>query len=227
MNCQADSALDNVGIELVSDVLSAAECEKILTDVGAMLSDSAGSRRLLQLDCCRHMAQMLRTHPRIMNCLPPDPVAVQCTLFDKSSSKNWLVPLHQDLAIPVRERVDASQCSGWSEKEGVVFVQPPVDVLADLVAVRLHLDDSTEDNGPLKIVAGSHRHGRLSIDEAAKLRDRHREQICTANRGDALLMRPLLLHASSKARSDAPRRVLHFLYGPRLLPFGLSWRESI
>jgi hypothetical protein len=121
MNCQADSTLDTVGIELVAGVLTATECDETLAEVGTMLSDSVGSRRLLQLDCCRRIVQLLRIHPQIMEHLPPNPVAVQCTLFDKSSVKNWLVPLHQDLAIPVRERIDAPKCSGWSVKEGVPF----------------------------------------------------------------------------------------------------------
>src|SRR4051812_114307 len=50
--------------------------------------------------------------------LPRGAVAVQCTLFDKSADKNWLVALHQDLSIPVPERVTHPDCSGWSEKEG-------------------------------------------------------------------------------------------------------------
>jgi hypothetical protein len=75
-------------------------------------------------------------------------------------------------------------------------------------------------------VPGSHLHGRLSTDQANALREQIGATICTANRGDALLMRPLLLHASSKADSQSPRRVLHFLFGPRQPPFGLQWHEA-
>jgi hypothetical protein len=38
-----------------------------------------------------------------------------------------------------------------------------------------------------------------------------------------MLMRPLLLHASSRASGASRRRVLHFVFGPRELPFGLAW----
>jgi hypothetical protein len=36
-------------------------------------------------------------------------------------------------------------------------------------------------------------------------------------------MRPLLLHASSKAINGPPRRVLHFVFGPSHLPEGFRW----
>ena len=65
-----------------------------------------------------------------------DAVAVQCTYFEKSADRNWLVPIHQDLAIPVARRVEHPALRGWSHKEGSLFVQPPADVLAQLVAVR-------------------------------------------------------------------------------------------
>ena len=42
-------------------------------------------------------------------------------------------------------------------------------------------------------------------------------------RGDALLMRPLVLHASSKSSGSSLRRVLHFVFGPEVLPYGLAW----
>jgi len=159
--------------------------------------------------------------------LPADAVAVQCTLFDKSPERNWLVALHQDLAIPVQERVDAAECSGWSLKEGVLFVQPPTEVLANLVAVRVHVDDCNAENGPIRVVPGSHRQGRLSAAEAESLREERGEMVCTGPRGSVVLMRPLLLHASSKAREASSRRVLHFLFGPATLPFGLRWHEAV
>jgi len=82
----------------------------------------------------------LRRHPIIGDLLPRDAVAVQCTLFDKSPGKNWLVSLHQDLSVPVEDRVDGAECTGWSAKEGQVYVQPPTDLLELIVAVHVHVD---------------------------------------------------------------------------------------
>jgi len=150
-------------------------------------------------------------------------VCAQCTLFDKNPDRNWLVTLHQDLSIPVRQRIDSDACSGWSTKDGMLFVQPPVEVLESLVAIRVHLDASTSENGPLRIVPGSHRHGRLDDAGEARARAAAAEAEVLVGRGGVIAMSPLVLHASSKSRGPAPRRVLHFVFGPRKLPFGLEW----
>lgn len=152
---------------------------------------------------------------------------MQCTLFDKAADRNWLVGWHQDLAVPVRDKVMDAACSGWSLKEGMNFVQPPDAVLADMVAIRVHLDDSAAGNGPLRVIPGSHVQGRLAASDAASQRALIGEVVCTVARGGALLMRPLLLHASSKAEVDMPRRVLHFLFGPPDLPLGLRWHLAV
>ena len=89
-----------------------------------------------------------------------------------------------------------------------------------LMAVRLHLDDCGPWNGPLKVVPGSHG----SISTRPETRD---TRLCVVSRGDALVMKPLLLHASSKAAVPNRRRVLHFLFGPSRLPLGLSWRYAV
>jgi ectoine hydroxylase-related dioxygenase (phytanoyl-CoA dioxygenase family) len=112
----------------------------------------------------------------------------------------------------------AAECSGWSEKEGQVYVQPPVGVLEQLVAVRIHIDDCRADSGALRVVAKSHVEGRLNQERAEELRRKNGETAVPVARGDALVMRPLILHASSKATSLNPRRVLHFAFGPPMLP---------
>jgi hypothetical protein len=63
---------------------------------------------------------------------------------------------HQDRAIAVRDRVDVPGFGPWSVKAGLVHVEPPVDILERMLAVRLHLDDCGEDNGPLRVLPGSH-----------------------------------------------------------------------
>jgi ectoine hydroxylase-related dioxygenase (phytanoyl-CoA dioxygenase family) len=165
-------------------------------------------------------------HRDVRPLLPPDPVAVQCTFFDKSPARNWLVAAHQDLSIPVSRRIDSPAYTGWSRKEGVLYVQPPPAVLERLAAVRVHLDASTPDNGPLRVVPGSHRLGRLSAEEIEIARQRDGEITCLVERGGALVMHPLLIHASSKVSAPAPRRVLHFVYGPARLPDGLDWHDA-
>jgi ectoine hydroxylase-related dioxygenase (phytanoyl-CoA dioxygenase family) len=144
-------------------------------------------------------------------------------LFVKTVENNWLVSLHQDLSIPVADRIESPHCSGWSYKEGDLFVQPPITTLQDIVAVRLHLDDCDDQNGALRVVPGSHRLGRLSVSAALVARDRCGEISVAVRSGGVMVMRPLLLHASSKSATELPRRVLHFVFGPPELPEGLRW----
>jgi ectoine hydroxylase-related dioxygenase (phytanoyl-CoA dioxygenase family) len=77
------------------------------------------------------------------------------------------------------------------------------------------------------VVPGSHRFGRLDGESAIAKRQHLGEVICEVSRGSALLMHPLLLHASSKLLSANRRRVLHFLFGPPILPFGLKWGHAV
>lgn len=214
------------GFEIVRDVFDDGECDAMIKQL-VDLSLRAGTRRLLDADWCQQVARRVKQHPVIRRQLPANAIAAQCTLFDKSTDRNWRVGWHQDVAIPVRERPEHAECRGWSIKEGVTFCQPADTVLAELVAVRVHLDDSSPENGPLRVAPGSHRQGRLVVSSGSLTKSGADEFVCTAPRGSVLLMRPLLLHASSKAEIDSPRRVLHFLFGPPRLPNGLRWNLAV
>lgn len=214
------------GYAVVSGLFSSEEIRGVVGNLKDLATDRAGTRKLLDLLWCQELARRLAREPRLSAVLPADAHAVQCTLFEKVLDKNWFVALHQDLSIPVAERIDSEQCTGWSAKEGDLFVQPPISVLEDLVAVRVHFDDCDERNGALRVVPGSHRLDRLSSAQALNARAVRGERIVPVPGGGVMVMRPLLLHASSKATADLPRRVLHFVFGPSSLPEGLSWRQS-
>ncbi len=139
-------------------------------------------------------------------------MAVRGIYFDKTPEANWLVPWHQDLSIAVKQRLDVSGYGPWSTKEGVPHVQPPAELLEAMVTLRLHLDNCDESNGPLRVIPGSHRMGRLEAADIVKTRSNQKEVICSMQAGDALLMRPLLLHASSEASVPVHRRVIHLEY---------------
>jgi hypothetical protein len=215
----------NNGFIVVDHVVPDSICDQLISDASISSIDGPGSRALLAHPLCRELVGFLENHTAIKPLLQPDPVAIQCTLFNKSEGKNWLVSLHQDLSVPVFKRIESAACSGWSEKKGQWFVQPPIDILEQLVAVRVHLDSSTAENGPLRVVPGSHRFGRLTTLDANAQRQMQGEVSLLVSRGGAVAMRPLLLHASSKATVPMPRRVLHFVFGPRELPYGLEWDQ--
>lgn len=219
------ASLDLQGFALVPQLLEGGECEAVAQLLAGAQTGRAGTRALLSLPWCQALAQRLSCHAALAAWLPPGLVAVQCTYFEKSAARNWLVPVHQDLGIPVAQRVEHPQLHGWSQKEGVPHVNAPAEILERLVAVRLHIDACTAADGPLRVIPGSHQHGVLDEPATAAWRQRAAEVVCVAPRGSVLLMRPLLLHASSKGSGTSLRRVLHFLFGPRELPFGLRWQH--
>ncbi|MDM5180159.1 phytanoyl-CoA dioxygenase family protein [Massilia sp. DJPM01] len=221
------SHFDRLGYALVPAVLSAGDCAELGELAQPAAAASGGTRCLLSQPWCAALAARLRADPALGACLDPDALAVQCTYFEKSAGRNWLVPMHQDLSIPVAARVDAPALRGWSVKEGAIFVQAPPALLEELVAVRLHLDPCGADDGPLVVVPGSHRAGVIAAAGVAAARAVTPAVACIAGIGGVLVMRPLLLHASSKALGQSRRRVLHFVFGPRTLPYGLKWNVAV
>lgn len=228
--------LDRQGFVLVPGVLPPDECAALGQQMEAALvqpgggaqrpAASSGLRELLGQPWCVRLARTIRQSAGLADLLPPSAMAVQCTYFEKNLARNWLVPLHQDLSIPVAHRVRSPALRGWSRKDGTLFVQPPASLLQNLLAVRLHLDPCGADDGPLRVVPGSHTLGVLAPDGAQAVRAAAGEVDCHAGAGTALVMRPLLLHASSKASGASRRRVLHFVFGPAELPWGLRWPET-
>jgi hypothetical protein len=211
----ADTVFSRDGFAVLPPVLSAAACDALAAICEMAPLTGAGSRTLLALDAIASLGRSLVATPSIAALLPTDAQAVQCTLFSKSYASTWSVTPHQDLSIPVIERRDLAGWSGWSLKEGVWFVQPPVTVLEQMVAVRVQLDDNAADTGPLEVVPGTHLMGRLS-SESIRVAAASGKVPCVVERGGVVLLRPLLIHSSAKGRSAGNRRVLHFLYGPPL-----------
>jgi ectoine hydroxylase-related dioxygenase (phytanoyl-CoA dioxygenase family) len=185
-----------------------------------------GLRNLFQeLPEARTLAQHPALYEVVSAVLGPDCFAARAILFDKTPAANWKVVWHQDLSIAVRERREVVGFGPWSQKEGVLHVQPPAAVLERMVTLRLHLDDCGPANGPVRVLPGSHRGGRLSAADVARWRAEQAEVACVVGVGGVLLMRPLLLHASSPATAPAHRRVVHLEYAVGELPGGLAWAE--
>jgi hypothetical protein len=204
-------ALGERGFVLVPRLLDAAAVGELAARTEGLLEGRAGSRALLEQPWCAALAVELLARLGPLGLLGPRARPLQCTLFEKSAETgNWFVPLHQDVAMPVAERHELPGWTAWSIKEGRWFAQPPADVLANLVAVRLHLDPCGPEDGPLRVVPGSHHAGVLPEPDVFALKGQELE--CPAEPGDALLLKPLLVHSSGKAKGTSRRRVLHFLF---------------
>lgn len=218
--------LERNGFAVVPNVISEATADRLIT-VMAQVGAGYGRRNILsELDEVRSIARDPAVRLLVECVLGPDAHAVRGLFFDKTSSANWMVDWHQDRTIAVRERVDVPGYTLWTVKAGVPHVQPPVRVLEQMLTVRLHLDTSDDSSGPLRVIAGSHRAGIILEDRINDWVQRQPPTGCLVPRGGAVLMRPLLLHASSKATNPAHRRVLHLEYAACALPGGLQWAEQ-
>lgn len=196
----------------VSDALLTAVCEEAFT------SGAAGTRCRLDVPVVREIAGLLRSELSAAGHLCPTAVAIQAIAFDKTPGANWKVTWHQDVMFPFARPVSTAGFELASKKDDIDYARPPRAVLENLLAVRLHIDDCDSTNGPLRVAPGSHRHGILKSTAIADAVATHGELACHARRGEALLMKPLTLHASSPATSPRHRRVLHVVYydGPAL-----------
>ena len=143
--------------------------------------------------------------------LGPGARPVRALLMAKGEGQDWDIGWHRDTTFAVRAPRTVPGFDGWVDKGPFWQVQAPEGLVARVRSLRLHLDDSGPDTGPLLVKPGSH-HGLEA--EPVELH---------ARRGDAILMHPLLLHASARPRTLTPRRVLHIEWAAFELPGGLEW----
>ena len=148
---------------------------------------------------------------------------VWAILFDKTADNNWSVAWHQDRTIAVRARHELPGFGPWSVKAGVVHVEPPFEVIENMITIRAHLDDCADDNAPLLVVPGSHRLGRVATGETASVAHAHGHAACLAAAGDLWIYATSIVHASERARKPGRRRVLQVDYASDELPGGLQW----
>ena len=207
---------------LFSDAL----LDNLTEDLGSALEPETGrggTRHLLDLRSVQELASSQPVRSIAESVLGEACVAVRGILFDKTPAANWKVTWHQDLTIAVNERRHVAGFGPWSVKEGVPHVQPSVSVLERVVAIRIHLDECGLENGPVRVIPGSHRFGRLSGPAIDVWKEKNTAVACTVSRGGILAFFPLLLHSSSPATRPEHRRVIHLEFAAASLPGGLQW----
>ncbi len=150
---------------------------------------------------------------------------VDATLLDKNPAANWKVPRHQDLSLPVANKADAPGFTHWTTRLGVDYAEPPEHVLAELATLRIHLDDCPAENGALAVVSGSHTQGKIP-DAVVEQMTAESFVVCAAERGDVLLMKPLIVHRSSASTRAVHRRVLQVVYATREPAESIRWRRA-
>ena len=181
-------------------------------DIRKSQRSRAGLRHAMLFGSVRGIARCHSLEQLACEVLGPQAFPFRATIFDKSPQANWLVVWHQDTALPVQHRMDIPGWGPWSMKAGIHYAHAPAEVLSQVLALRLHLDDSTPENGPLRVLPGTHTLGLLTDDYVHELSEQVASQECIVQKGGVMAMRPLLVHASSKSRSEIRRRVLHIEY---------------
>lgn len=214
------------GFELIPDFLSDAEIAVLSDDLKALqLGEQRGGIRNIEkksqavADLCKanKVLQLAAAY------LPGKPVLVRAIFFNKTARQNWLVTWHQDKTVAVSKQFTESGWEPWSTKDSTLHVQPPVEVLEQMVTLRIHLDKADASNGCLKVIPGSHKAGLMVQEELSRYVNEKASVLCEAGRGDALIMRPHLLHASGKAKSPEQRRIIHLEFSSYKLPEGVDW----
>ncbi len=225
----ATALLNRDGFVWAWQFAEAAELTGLLAAAEALQSSAAaGWRNILRRSAAvAEFASSSKVRNLLSSLTGREVFAVRGILFDKTPGANWRVAWHQDVTIAVEERIEVSGFGPWSEKDGIVHVQPPASLLEEMITIRLHLDDCDERNGALRVIPGSHARGRLTAEEIEKWRTTRPVLSCAAKVGDVLVMRPLLLHASSPAVAPRHRRILHVEYATTELPGGLRWFDSV
>jgi hypothetical protein len=219
------------GFTVFDDFLTSAMVHELAGAVESLQPDPQASRtgrgvafarrNLLKLDFVSALTidPSIRT---VIEAFAPGAVAVRAILFDKTGSANWTVPWHQDRSIAVRERLDLPGFGPWSIKSGVVHVQPPIEILAQMLTLRFHLDPCGDCNGPLRVIAGTH-HRILDQKEVEDSVAGCAQTVCKTGAGGLILMRPLILHASSTSNTSftSPR------HSYRIWPCGIAGESPL
>jgi ectoine hydroxylase-related dioxygenase (phytanoyl-CoA dioxygenase family) len=219
------STFESDGFFVQPNVVSDSEIESLMACCSSQ--SEAGIRDLFSIREVQSLACSPAIRYLMESVLGRNCFAVRAILFDKSPDANWKVAWHQDLTIAVKTQAEVTGYGPWSIKDGIVHVQPPDVILEQMLSIRVHLDDCNLENAPLRVIPGTHMHGRLSPEQIEFLRSKTPEKICTVPKGGVLLMRPLILHASSKAISPSHRRVIHLDFSSTGLAPGLDWYEKI
>lgn len=226
--------LDELGFTVLNNIFSDAEIETILRSIKSADSSKATFRKSNDLFAIRQFLKEIpdlqtlifndKLRSTIKNLLGDNFFVVKSIYFDKPEKSNWFVSYHQDLTISVDKKADIANYGPWTVKQNQFAVQPPLDILKSIFTIRIHLDNTDENNGALKVVPKSHLKGTYRLETIDWTKES--EAICSVPKGGVMLMRPLLLHSSSRTTNNKQRRVIHIELSNADLDAELNWAEK-
>lgn len=225
--------IEENGFAIIPNVYTEHEIEEISSLINKVDSTKETFRRSADLFAIRQfLNEVPTTYELIYNqnltsiihsVFGEDYFVVKSIYFDKPEKSNWFVSYHQDLTISVDKKVELKNFGPWTVKQGQFAVVPPIEILKSNYTIRIHLDDTDENNGALKVIPKSHLkeiYKPETIDWSTET-----ETICDVKKGGIMIMKPLLLHSSSKSTNNNKRRVIHIEFSNIDLPNELKWAE--
>ena len=221
------------GYTVINDVYSVEEVRSIIDRINHADTANPAFRKTNDLFAIRRFLKTIpEIRPLIFNSklgsivhqyFGNDYFAVKSIYFDKPEQSNWFVAWHQDLTISVNKKLDLPGYGPWTIKQDQYAVQPPLEILENIFTVRIHLDDTDEKNGALRVIPGSHGKGIQRYSASAS----DLQETCCVRGGGIMIMRPLLQHASNRTVNNNRRRVIHIEFSNAELPEELSWAERM
>jgi len=231
------SEINSEGFTIINNVYTESEIEKLISLIENITdneSDNETFRKNKDLFAIRQFHKEIpETLPFIFNQNLKDAIEsnfgkgyfiTKSIYFDKPEKSNWFVAYHQDLTISVNKKIELDGFENWTVKQNQFAVQPPKEILDDNFTIRIHIDNTTKENGALKVINNSHSHGILRIEKLDF--ENEKETICEVEKDGIMIMKPLLFHASSKTVNNERRRVIHIELSKQQLPEGLEWSEK-
>ncbi len=225
--------LEENGFSVLSDLYSDNEISRILACIENAEQDGNSFMKTKDLFAIR---QLIKNVPELSDLLfnkklneliaelsESEYFLTKAIYFDKPSESNWFVAYHQDLSISVDKKADLENYVNWTFKKGQHGVQPPIEILQDTITIRIHLDKTDKNNGALKVIPKSHLKGIVRAD--SKDWNIESEFVCEIEKGGAMLMKPLTLHASNRTTNGKKRRVIHLEFNKHKLTEPLAWLE--
>lgn len=222
----AVSDLNLNGYALADVTLTDTQCDHLAASIPSAGASRGGTRGLLSHPTVLQLLLHKQLGGYLWSVVGRDLVAVKATLYDRTPPSHRRGQWHQDRVIEVRERMDVAGYGPWTSKNGVPHVEPPASVLEQMLAVRLYLDACGPEDGPLRVLAGSHDGGKLSAEAIEGMSTENAVDL-HVKKGGVMLMRPLLVHSSAPARVPSHRRVLHIVLAPPEAISPLEWQTAV
>ena len=232
---QHKTEISNKGFTIINDVFSEKEINQIINVIDSIDTSKETFRKSEDLFAIRQfLKEVPESHQFIFNdnvnkiineIFGNDYFVVKSIYFDKPEKSNWYVSYHQDLTISVDKKLDLEGFGPWTTKQNQFAVQPPIYYLKNIFTIRIHLDDTDENNGALKVVPNSHSkeiYRPETIDWNVET-----EEICSVNKGGIMIMKPLILHGSNRTTNHQKRRVIHIEFSNMELPEEINWSERL